>query len=246
VIVELTCDVCKKTFSSHNKRDEHYKSKSHLAAEKSHKENSATEKETKPVIYTNEDNTICLFCNQKSSSLDENILHMVRIHKFEVPFPQYIKNLKEVIKVIIQKLFDYGACLSCDLQGFKNYKSLQNHMVDKDHTYINLEDLDEFLYKYYEKKSILAITDKNIRKTKEFQILKVKLSRKKKEDKADEGSWEVVSDENDDKADSDEDYDDNVVLPNGELLTSNGNVYVFFKLDLVIKIMHFIINKVLE
>jgi pre-60S factor REI1 len=182
------------------------------------------EKKEKEIVYTKDDQSVCLFCNEKSESLDDNILHMVRVHKFEVPFPQYIKNLKEMIKLIIQKLFDYGACLSCDLQGFKNYKSLQNHMVDKHHTYVNNEDLEEYLYKYYEKKKLLAITDRAMRRTKEFRILKIKLS-KKKEDKEDEGSWEVVEDENEDKVDSDEDYDDNVVLPNGELLTNNGNMY---------------------
>ena len=96
-------------------------------------------------------------------------------------------------------------------------------MVDKDHTYVNLEDLEEYLYKYYDKKKLLAIKDRAIRKTKEFQILKIKLTKKDNE-KKDDDSWEVVDDENDEKVDSDEDYDDNVVLPNGELLTNSGNM----------------------
>ena len=164
------------------------------------------EKENKPIVYTKDDQSVCLFCNFKSENLDGNITHMVKIHKFEVPFPEYIKNLDEMIKLIIQKLFEYEACLSCDLQGFKNFKSLQNHMLDTNHTYVNHEDLEEFLYKYYDKKRLLAIKDNAVRKTKEFQILKAKL--KKKEEDEEEDS----------------DYDDNVILPSGEMLTTNGNV----------------------
>ena len=66
--------------------------------------------------------------------------------------------------------------------------------------------MEEFLFKYYDKKRLLAIKDKTIRKTKEFQILKAKLGKKKekKQEKDDEGSWEIVDEDGEKEVESDE------------------------------------------
>jgi hypothetical protein len=140
---------------------------------------------------------------------------MIKVHKFEVPFASYVKNVNGMMKVIIRKVFEYLACLSCDLQGFKNYKSLQNHMLDTQHTYINQEDLEEYLYKYYDKKRLMAIEDKDKRKSKEFKILKLKFRNAKKAEKKEANSdgWETISeDEAEDGADKkktkEKEYDD--------------------------------------
>jgi hypothetical protein len=122
-------------------------------------------------------------------------------------------------------------------------------MMDKQHTSINEEDLDEFLYKYYDKKKLLDIKEKDLRKTKEFKILKGKLNVDKKVNKEktkekveeDEEGWETISENegeeqnvvtNDKKKklkkeieqeDEDSDYEP-IELPNGELLMEDGTV----------------------
>jgi hypothetical protein len=237
--MNLVCDVCKKTFGSENKKYEHFSSKSHIIAAKKAETNKSENSEVKERIEqktTKDDNTICLFCNLKNETIGDNVAHMIKAHKFEVPFAEHVKNVNGMMKVIIKKIFEYLSCLSCDLQGFKNYKSLQNHMLDTQHTYINAEDLEEFLYKYYDKERLLAIDDKEKRKTKEFRVLKMRLRRanKKKADNNEDG-WETISegDEDDEERvrkdvplvyDSEDEEIGNIVLPSGELLTEGGKM----------------------
>jgi len=125
---------------------------------------------------TMDDITICLFCNRKNENLESNMIHMIETHKFDVPFIFCLKNPKGFLKLLAKKIFKFVACLTCDYQNFKNYKGLQNHMYDKMHTKINCEDLEEFLYKFYDKEKLLAIAEKEFRRMKEFKILKVKLN----------------------------------------------------------------------
>jgi len=116
------------------------------------------------------------FATEKNENLESNMIHMIETHKFDVPFIFCLKNPKGFLKLLAKKIFKFVACLTCDYQNFKNYKGLQNHMYDKMHTKINCEDLEEFLYKFYDKEKLLAIAEKEFRRMKEFKILKVKLN----------------------------------------------------------------------
>jgi pre-60S factor REI1 len=260
--IEHKCEVCRKMFASLNKLKEHLISKLHKKNEeifnqtKSNQPDVATtanKKEKEEEQTALNDINICLFCNKKSDNLENNIIHMINTHKFEVPFIHCIKSYKGFLELLAKKIFKYGACVNCDTQKFKNYKALQNHMMDKQHTAINNEDLEEFMYKYYDKKKFFAIKEKELRKTKEFQILKIKLAankklkkseEKEKAEEEDEG-WETVSeneDENQEVIDTEkgksekkklkqeideEEFDDDyepIELPNGELLMEDGTV----------------------
>jgi pre-60S factor REI1 len=247
----LVCDVCKKSFSSRNKFQEHMISRSHKKnqeiADSMPKVEKKVSKNFEEEKTTKDDITICLFCNLKNSDVESNVIHMINGHKFEVPFILCVKNLKGMLRLIAKKIFTYVACLTCDSQNFKNYKSLQNHMIDKQHTTVNSEDLEEFLFKFYDSKRLLANKDRNVRKSKEFKILKIKLNveakkeKKKKiaktENEEESDGWETVSeDENKanprlskllekDLQESDEDDEfEPIELPNGELLLENGTI----------------------
>ncbi len=78
---------------------------------------------------TLDDDSICFFCNFHSKDLKENIIHMNSAHNFDVPFPKFLKDVKEFIKILSKKLFVYHSCLTCDIQNFMTNKALQNHMV---------------------------------------------------------------------------------------------------------------------
>jgi pre-60S factor REI1 len=257
--VEHKCESCRKSFASLNKLNEHLASKSHKKNEELFNQNKAnpavqpqgnknTQEEELTAI---DDIKICLFCNKKNENIENNIIHMINTHKFEVPFIHCIKSYKGLLELLAKKIFKYGACMNCDTQKFKNYKALQNHMFDKQHTAVNEEDLEEFLYKYYDKKKVLAIKEKELRITKEFKILKAKLavdkklkkSEKREKTEEEEDGWEVISEdeegeeqENFVKTDKipkkklkkeaekeDEDYEP-IQMPNGELLLEDGTV----------------------
>ena len=144
---------------------------------------------------------------------------MLEIHKLDVPFLSYIKNYPGLVKLMAKKIFKYKACLTCDTQKFETYKSLQSHMIDKGHTRINNNDLDDFLFKYYDTKKLLGIKDISLRKMEEFKILSLRLKvAKNLKEKDSEGNqdWiEINENEN-------EDFEP-ITLPNGELLLENGS-----------------------
>ncbi len=235
----LYCDTCNKKFNSRKKLDEHLVSKTHLKKEAQKEENKNKKKEdekveennneistsskenkkTEPEKTTLDDVTICLFCNVKNENLKENMYHMVKKHKLDIPFVLYIKSYTDLLKLLAKKIFSYHACLTCDTQKFESIRSLQSHMLAKSHTSINDKDLDEFLFKYYDLKKLLSIKDKSIRKTKEFKILslraRVAKELKEKNLEGDDEWEEVKSDEGDD------DYEP-MTLPNGELLLQDG------------------------
>jgi len=244
----LKCDVCHKAFASMNKFNEHMISKAHKKKEEELKTNPVVVKTEKKKPEEEEKTTlddvnICLFCNAQNSSIEGNIIHMIDAHKFDVPLIFCVKNAKGMLRLMAKKIMTYVACLTCDCQNFKNYKSLQNHMIDKGHTSVNEEDLEEFLYKFYDKKSLLSIKDKSLKKLKEYKILKIKLKMKKTKKavkEEDEEQWKTDSEGEDDKqktkiiksndidkeledSDSEDEYEP-VTLPNGELLLENGTI----------------------
>lgn len=161
---------------------------------------------------------------------------MIDIHKLDIPFLFCIKNFKGLIFLLAQKIFNYGACLFCDTQKFDNYRSLQAHMIDKGHTRINDSDLDEHLYKFYDKIKLRSLKDPKWTKMREYKILSLRLKvaeklKEKKKDKEEDEWEEEESDEEEKKEDkkeykedSDDDDFDPLILPNGELLLENGTV----------------------
>jgi pre-60S factor REI1 len=229
--INLYCDVCNKKFNSRKKLDEHLISKTHLKNKNKKEEDkkeenneistSSKENENKnkePEKTTLDDVTICLFCNIKNENLKENMYHMVKKHKLDVPFVLYIKSYTDLLKLLAKKIFTYHACLTCDTQKFESIRSLQSHMLAKNHTKINDKDLDEFLFKYYDLKKLLHIKDRNIRRSREFKILslRARVAKELKEKNLEgDDEWEEV------KSDEDEDYEP-MTLPNGELLLQDG------------------------
>ena len=227
----LYCDICNKKFNSRKKLDEHLISKTHLKNKNKKEEDkkeenneistSSKENENKnkePEKTTLDDVTICLFCNIKNENLKENMYHMVKKHKLDVPFVLYIKSYTDLLKLLAKKIFTYHACLTCDTQKFESIRSLQSHMLAKNHTKINDKDLDEFLFKYYDLKKLLHIKDRNIRRSREFKILslRARVAKELKEKNLEgDDEWEEV------KSDEDDDYEP-MTLPNGELLLQDG------------------------
>ncbi len=254
--VILKCEICVKSFLTRNKFQEHMASKTHKKAQENFQQNPVvrTPKNLEEEKTTIDDISICLFCNSKSESLESNIMHMMDKHKLSVPLFFCVKNFKGMVKLMAKKIITYISCLTCDCQNFKNYRGLQNHMMDKGHTSVNDEDIEEFFYRFYDKKSLLSVKDKSLRITKEYKILKFKLKMKKvkKVKKSEEDGWSTVSEEEEENTDitpsheatvqttkklkkkdveevyesgsESEDDYEPITLPNGELLLENGTI----------------------
>lgn len=222
----LLCDICYKKFTTRKKLEEHYKSKAHIKKENESKNNKIqehkqTKKPTEKEATTLDDKTICLFCNKKTESLENNFIHMRDEHKLFIPLVFCIKNYNGLISILAQKIFTYNSCLFCDTQKFGHYKDLQKHMLDKGHTYINDTDLEDVLFKYYSKKKLRELKDSKWTKMKEYKILTLRIKveeQLRKEDNKD-NEWEEESDSNEDN-----DIFDPLVLPSGELLLEDGTV----------------------
>ena len=231
----LYCEICNKKFNSRKKLDDHLMSKAHLKHKTkkeerkkieenneistSSKENENKIKKLEPEKTTLDDVTICLFCNIKNENIKENMYHMVKKHKLDIPFVFYIKSYTDLLKLLAKKIFSYHACLTCDTQKFESIRSLQSHMLAKNHKSINDKDLDEFLFKYYDLKKLLHIKDKNIRRSREFKILslRARVAKELKEKNLDgDDEWEEV------KSDEEGDDYEPMTLPNGELLLQDG------------------------
>ena len=83
---------------------------------------------------------ICLFCNEKSEDLLSNMGHMQRAHSFQLPYLELIKDVKGVIRYLAEKIQLGQMCLYCN-GTFKKSYGTQNHMIDKGHCIVNLDNL---------------------------------------------------------------------------------------------------------
>ena len=89
----------------------------------------------------------CLFCEVKSSSMKENLVHMSQTHSFFIPDFEFITDVEELLIYLGKKIALGMLCLWCS-EGYKSFKSVkaaQQHMRDKGHCKIHLETSDELL-----------------------------------------------------------------------------------------------------
>jgi len=157
----LKCDVCKKNFASKPTYKQHMESKKHQEALSSKSsspqkegeiEISAEEKKPRVRITTMEDQSVCLFCNEKSSDVNENLVHMRLKHSFFVSDIKYVKDLNGLLKYLGEKIHRGCLCIFCENHHCKDFKSgdaVQCHMIDKGHCFMKTENFDEY-YKFYD------------------------------------------------------------------------------------------------
>lgn len=151
--------------------------------------------------------TTCLFCSENKhadfNTVDENILHMSKVHGLFIPEKKYLVDKKGLIVYLGEKLGLGNVCISCTYQG-KDLAAVREHMRSKRHIRIPYES-DE------EKFEISDFYDF----TSSYDIFS--------NDQSDEEDWEdVPENEEDDAAVSDvldEEFiinlGDELVLPNG-------------------------------
>mmetsp|Transcript_8207 Transcript_8207/g.13747 ORF Transcript_8207/g.13747 Transcript_8207/m.13747 type:complete len:282 (+) Transcript_8207:579-1424(+) len=86
----------------------------------------------------------CLFCNKKSDGVKKCLDHMRIKHSFVILDVDCLIDLKGLLSYIAQRIQLGQLCLFCSKQ-FKDPLRCQQHMMDKGHCHLNMEDEDEYV-----------------------------------------------------------------------------------------------------
>lgn len=113
---------------------------------------NATEVTTNPpspnANYTFDDSQ-CLFCNQTSTDLDQNMAHMLKAHGLFVDSANLLVDVGSLLAYfhfIISELYE---CLYCGTQR-NTRQAVQQHMMAKGHCKYDITDEDAELREFYE------------------------------------------------------------------------------------------------
>ena len=137
--VEIKCPVCNSIFKSQEKFDKHTA-------------NHQTPEQEKPLMPFNPEQT-CLFCNLSSEDLQGNLRHMMITHGFFIPDIEFVTDLSVLLSYLHERVRIGLLCLYCNNKGshqFRDFRALQQHMIDKQHCFINTEE-DEVEYEEFYK-----------------------------------------------------------------------------------------------
>jgi len=77
----------------------------------------------------------CVFCSHHSKDMDSNIKHMMEVHGFFIPDPEYLSDTAGLLEYLGAKVGQGRMCLWCNDKGkgFNTLDSVQKHMQDKGH-----------------------------------------------------------------------------------------------------------------
>lgn len=148
--------------------------------------------------------TKCIFCKDESfENVEGTFEHLFKKHGMYVPERKYLQNPEGLLSYLYEKIGFGNVCLSCNFQG-RNFQSIIQHMLSKNHIKIPYENEDEKL----------EISDfYDFSKTYEVEY----------EEGANDGEWEDVDEEEleeDDDIEGEKLYasDYGLHLPNGVVL----------------------------
>jgi len=151
------CELCGKSFASKQTYKQHLESNKHKENLKKFNKNGAVglenqaegfkEQEEGSLRTSLEDQTVCLFCNQKNPDLNENLLHMRVSHSFFISELSHLKNLKGLLKHLAYKIHKKRTCFTCGFEASTG-EGTQHHMISKGHVFMNTEDFGEYLVFY--------------------------------------------------------------------------------------------------
>ena len=89
--------------------------------------------------------TKCIFCKEPEfDDITGTFQHLFKHHGLYVPEKKYLVNPEGLLKYLYEKIGYGNVCLSCNFQG-KNFQSIIQHMLSKNHIRIPYETEDEKL-----------------------------------------------------------------------------------------------------
>lgn len=92
----------------------------------------------------------CLFCDQASSSLASNRVHMETLHGLSIPLEGHLSvGLETLFRYTHLVIHQYRKCLYCDVRR-SSPRAIQQHMMDKRHCKFNLDVEESELLEFYD------------------------------------------------------------------------------------------------
>jgi pre-60S factor REI1 len=255
------CELCSKSFASKATYKQHLESNKHRENLKKFNKGGAVgadgaapefkEQQEGTQKTALEDQTVCLFCNQKNPDLNENLLHMRLAHSFFISEFSHLKNLKGLLKHLAFKIHKKRTCIYC-AEDCKTSEGIQQHMIDKGHVFMNTEDFGEYLTFYdFSKKienlrqhGLLVESDEEVGSG--VDLLEIVLENRDEEEREndddedyepeeDNQSWEII--DNPDGTEPRKVYRMRAakLLPTGEVQLPNGTILGHRKLKTAYK-----------
>lgn len=131
---DLKCTCCGNVFPSQKSLNKHVRGKQTVSAS----------------VAVVSDIT-CIFCDDVSENINENIKHMLVKHGFFIPDLDLVKDLAELLKYLQDKVRELFLCLYCNnrANNFQSAKSVQQHMIDKQHCFINTDEDEMEFRRFY-------------------------------------------------------------------------------------------------
>ncbi len=111
-------------------------------------ESGNTDDSALPTKTSLESLRICLFCNKECEGVKKCLDHMRIQHSFFVLDVDCVISLKGLLTYIAERIQLGYLCLFCS-KMFKNARRCQQHMIDKAHCFMNIEDEYEY-EKFYD------------------------------------------------------------------------------------------------
>lgn len=136
------CECCNKKFNSLKAYNKHVESR------KKSMENRMFRPESSIDVQQT-----CIFCNFNSESIEKNLEHMMTNHGFFIPDIEFVKDLAALMKYLQDSVRIGFVCLYCEYDGpsgFKSAQAVQQHMIDKQHCFLNTETRESEFRKYYD------------------------------------------------------------------------------------------------
>lgn len=100
----------------------------------------------------------CLFCNFDSSSLEQNLEHMRKMHGLFIPDQEYLIDMETFIGYLFTVISEFYECLYCGSTK-TTAEAVQSHMKDRGHCSLNFdrESELELFYDFSEADVILGM-----------------------------------------------------------------------------------------
>ena len=155
-----SCMICQKIYSSLNAYQNHLRSQKHLRksqdsapTELFDSDGATIQGEIEPSDDdTNEDSvdhkeeelaiTGCLFCNSDSSTLEDNLQHMNKVHGLFIPYQDRLRDIEGLVVYLANLIRHSQSCIYCGTSR-SSVEAIQQHMRDKGHCMIAFDEDSE-------------------------------------------------------------------------------------------------------
>lgn len=86
----------------------------------------------------------CLFCNNDSLNVEDNVEHMHSVHGLYIPEHHQLSDMETFLGYLASIICEFNECLYCGAEKY-SLEAVQTHMKDKGHCMINLDGESELL-----------------------------------------------------------------------------------------------------